>query len=399
MKILYDHQIFELQKFGGISRIYFELIQQFSNDKTVEWELPIQYSDSLHLRGMPYFNNTLKPLPKQVDYLKQFLFGVDFRGKRLVYEIKKRIFPQPTSLDVSAINKSLVIQKLKEGNFDIFHPTYYDDYFLEFLNHKPFVLTVYDLIHQIFPEYFLYNELDKSALLLNRASMILTISHSTKKDLIDIFGVDENKIRVTHLGNSLQLNDTKVIKPHLESNLLNGYFLVVGNRAEYKNFLFFIRMFASLTNRYKNISVICTGPVFSKDELYYFKKLQLESKVKHVMAGDSQLITLYQEAIALVIPSQYEGFGLPLLEAFSCGCLVLAGENSSLVEIAEDAAIFFDDKKPATLIQAMEIALNDSKLRGEKIEKGYAQVLKFSWQHTAQQTVMAYQEVLTGTQS
>ena len=265
MKILFDHQIFELQKFGGVSRIYYELLRNFGPERDMQWELPIKYSDNTYLQSMPYFKDKLVPIPKQPNYLQQFLWGSQFRGKRIVYEIKKKVVPEPRGIDSSSVNKNLVIGKLKAGDFDLFHPTYYDDYFLEHLNGKPFVLTVYDLIHQIFPEYFMYNDLDKSKKLLQKASKILAISESTKTDLVSIFGVDENKVMVTLLANSLDESATGN-PPLFTKGLPEQYFLCVGNRTEYKNFLFFIRLFAALTETEGKLHVVCTGSDFSNEE-------------------------------------------------------------------------------------------------------------------------------------
>ncbi len=395
MKILYDHQIFEIQKFGGISRIYCELMHRYSGSPDVSWELPIVYSSNTYLAEIPEYKNKILPIPNEVDYQKAFLFGYSFRGKRLLYELKKAIFPEPRPLGVSSVNKSNTISKLKDGNFDIFHPTYYDDYFLEYLGEKPFVLTVYDLIYQIFPEYYLHFEIDKNRALLNRASRILAISQSTKKDLISIFDVEESKIDVVYLGNSLRQNCNSELLDTPVSNLPDLYFLVVGSRTGYKNFLFLAQMFSALSMSEENIHLVCTGTEFSSEELGFFKKLEVSDKVHHYHVDDTQLAMLYKNALALIYPSQYEGFGLPILEAFSCGCPVLTGHNSSLVEIAGDAAIYFQEKNPQSLLTAMRAVLNQKVLRSEKIKLGSERLKEFSWQITADKTYEVYHKVFS----
>jgi glycosyltransferase involved in cell wall biosynthesis len=401
MKILYDYQAFERQRFGGVSRYFFELISNFDKDETMEWELPILYTGNDHLRTMAFFKEKplSKPLPPpEKDYYKSFFWGMEFIGKWRLFSLRNKIFPpQYEEQDKEEIsdNKSFNIERLKEGAFDIFHPTYYDDYFLDYIGTKPFVLTVYDLIHQIYPETFSHDTIDKNKELLQKANKIIAISECTKRDLVSFFDVPEDKIVVTHLANSL---DTNTSEPPIsfQQQLPKNFLLYVGNRLYYKNFLFFIEAFAILEKTKENLSVVCTGPPFTKGEIDFFDRLGVKEKLYHFYVDDAKLTCLYQHAEAFVFPSLYEGFGLPVLEAFSCGCPVILSNSSSLAEIGEDAVVYFEPKNISSFRQALEKVVYNQQERKRLIEKGKGQLQKFSWKKTASATKEVYDRVLSG---
>lgn len=393
MKILFDHQIFEMQKYGGISRYFFELIKTFDKNGDVNWELPIRFSRNEYLKNISKFRDTLLPKSEIKDEKDKFLWGMKFKGKGILFRIKKRISPGIIIDKESELNKSAVIEKLQKGNYDIFHPTYYDEYFLNYIGDKPFVLTVYDLIHQIFPEFGMYETRDKNKNLLQKAKKIIAISESTKRDLVSIFDIDERKIAVTHLAHFIQENNT--VSDDFKNKLPLKYILFVGHREAYKNFLFFAQLFGSLSEKQKDLYVVCTGSPFNSGEHYFFNKLGIEDKMFHTVVNDNELAYLYKNAIAFIFPSMYEGFGLPVLEAFSCGCPVLVSSSSSLLEIGEDAVIYFEPKNPASMLHALTEVLNNSDLRSEKIAKGYQQLQKFSWNKTATETRQIYSQILS----
>lgn len=385
MKVLYDYQVFDAQRIGGISRYFYKLFDEFQNNDLVKWELPIKYSNNVYLKDINQFKN----LP--VKDTKEFLPGREFRGKQFLYRLKNKLVT-PIAKQQTEKNRLESINEITRGDFDIFHPTYYDDYFLDYIGEKPFVLTIYDCIHQIFPEFLLY-VIDKNQLMLDKASRIIAISESTKRDLVNLFTIDENKIDVTLLANSL--NDEK---PHVTGSfnfeIPEKYFLFVGGRDEYKNFMFFIQVFSALAKIEKNIHVICTGLKFNTAELYLFKKTNLEGRVHQTFVNDQQLSFLYKNAVAFVFPSLYEGFGLPVLEAFYYGCPVVVSRNSSLVEISGDAAILFNPKEPESMMSALKTILYNKSLRESKILSGIEQEKKFSWRKTAEQTKLCYERVL-----
>jgi len=184
MRILFDYQTFQLQKFGGISRYYVELINRLSLSHNIE--IGIKYSDNQYLKENIYIS--IKPI---FDQRKEFLKGMEFYGKGRLFNFLKGLTPSKYN-DCYKLNREYSIELLKKQNFDIFHPTYYDDYFLDFIGKKPFVLTIHDMNYEKFPEFFPIA--DKTAMikkkLAQKASHIISVSENTKKDIVSFWGID-----------------------------------------------------------------------------------------------------------------------------------------------------------------------------------------------------------------
>lgn len=366
MKILYDHQIFSTQKYGGISRYFYELIREFATMEDIETYLPLIVSNNHYISDKKY-----------VKYLDLFP-NKQFRGKQRLFNY---------------LNKSYTILKLKQQKFDIFHPTYYDPYFLKYLGNKPFVLTVYDMIHEKFSEMF--HRRDKISqykrLLVEKATKIITISQSTKKDLIELFGMYESKIEVVYLGNSMFPKSNI----NLGFEIPKKYLLFVGSRGGYKNFDRFICSVAELLKQDKELFVVCVGGgKFSSSEMQFFTKLGISKQVLQYNLDDDSLAYLYKNALAFIFPSLYEGFGIPVLESFACGCPLICSNVSSLPEIAENSAFYFDPYNEESIKKAIIKVLEDSSLREGLINKGYEQLKKFSWRKTAEKTKKIYESLI-----
>lgn len=392
MKVLYDHQIFDSQSIGGISRYVYELIRFFDKEFSTEWELALVHSDNEYIKTLPMYKLLLPK--KSVDNKSaEFLWNINFKGKSRLYNLQNKLLLRDNTNSI-AINKAKSIEKIKEGNFDIFHPTYYDNYFLDFIADKPFVLTIHDLIHQIFPEYGLYENVDKNQRMIDRANRIITVSHNTKKDLINIFEVDEKKIDVIYLANPLD-NLYDSVDSNFSNKIPEKYFLFVGGRDGYKNFMFFVQMFSRLKPAENNLYILCTGSKFTDAEKYLFKKLNIENQILCYFLSDAELFFLYSNAIALVFPSLYEGFGLPVLEAFSCNCLVVLSNSSSLAEIGDSAVLKFEPKDPMSLLNCLKLVLDKSFEKEAYIENGKIRLKDFSWTLMGEKTLETYKKVLS----
>lgn len=366
MKILYDHQIFTAQKYGGISRYFYELVHEFDNTQEVQCEIPLLVSNN-HYISDKKFVNSMDLLPNK-----------QFRGKIRIFNY---------------LNKPNTILKLKQQNFDIFHPTYYDPYFLKYLGNKPFVLTVYDMIHEKFSDMF--SPADKTTeqkrLLVEKATKIIAISQSTKKDLIEFFGTDESKIEVVYLGNSM------FPKPNsnIGFEIPKKYLLFVGSRGGYKNFERFIKSVANLLEQDKELFVVCAGGgKFGSSEMQLFSDLGIAGQVLQYSLDDESLAYFYKNALAFIFPSLYEGFGIPVLESFACGCPLICSNTSSLPEIAGDGAFYFDPYSEESIKNAVLKVLEDVALREDLITKGQERLKQFSWKQTAEQTKKIYESVL-----
>jgi glycosyltransferase involved in cell wall biosynthesis len=365
--VLYDHQIFSTQIYGGISRYFIELMKNIENDNGIKYDLSLRYSNNHYLNEY----NDLK--------YKPFFKNFTFRGKyRLINILNKNI------------SKKLLIKR----DYDIFHPTYYDPYFLNILNNKPLVLTIYDMIHEIYPEMFSSKDetSKRKKLLAQKATKIIAISENTKKDIIRFFNIDEKKIEVIYLANSI--NPSKSIDD-INIDLPKKYILFVGSRSIYKNFNLFIEAISPLLIEDIELNVVCVGGGnFKEMEKEKFKKLNIINKIFQYAANDYILAYLYQKAIAFVFPSLYEGFGIPILEAFSCGCPVIASDASSLPEVAGDAAIYFNPKDKLSILDSIQQVIYKKDLRKQLLNKGYQRIKQFTWKKTAHQTKKLYEGIL-----
>ena len=384
MKILFDHQAFTMQNFGGISKCFCELVSHLPPD--IVWEISAEQSDNIHLHEF----NLISNLPYSKINLDKFFFHKKFRGKWRLYKTINKLFPTFPSME--NLNKKHSIDMLKKGSFDVFHPTFFDDYFLPYLNGKPFVLTIHDMMPELFPQYFPKNHFQilMKRELVQKASAIVAVSEQTKKDIVRLLNVPEEKITVIYHGGP----KTKNI---VEKPIVNvPYFLYVGTRDLYKNFPVLLKDFARFVQSNPEVKLVCTGKDFSSVELSLIKSLDICDSVLHIWADDKSLENLYAHTIAFVYPSLYEGFGMPILEAYAYGCPVLLNHRSCFPEIAGEAAIYFNaDENHSNLTEKLEAVYNLSlEKRNALIHLGKKRLADYSWEHAARQLADVYSSIL-----
>jgi len=385
IKILFDPEIFLLQKYGGISRYFYELLSKFHEDTDIEFILPIAFSDNYYLKHAPFLlcHNFLKPLKAKDKNPFLKLMGKPWR------KISKRVLKYQQNK-----NEMKLKEALNARDFDICHLTYYNTRVLEYLADKPVVITVYDMIHELFPEFFPDDPTSShKGQLIKKAKKIIAISNCTKQDLMKIYNIHEDKIEVIYLGCSFNSRDLST-KKHIK--LPQNYILYVGDRRNYKNFRFFIESIVPVLKNRTDLKVICAGSQpFNESEKEFLQILDLSKKVAHYPVSDEFLVELYKNAMAFVFPSLYEGFGIPVLEAFSAGCPVICSNTSSFPEIAGDAAFFFDPYNMDSIRDSVKRVISDNNLRNEMINKGYERIKDFSWQETANRTKKLYKSVIS----
>jgi len=364
MKILYDHQAFTMQDFGGVSKIYAETSKYLRDYSDVKLSYPWMISNNDYI----YDDKIIGAWTPSKE--------IKFKGKgTLLVYLRK-------------LNQSFSKQAIRKGDFDIFHPTYYNPYYLKQKIRKPTVVTCYDLIHEKFKQSEVELLAWKKQVLLN-STKIIAISEHTKLDLIDYYGIPSEKIGVSLLGSSFDLIPSQ---PDYDGP---PFFLYVGHRDGYKNFRLFIKAISPLLRSQKNLFLYSAGArPFIKDELALFDELEISGKIKHFGGSNAILTLLYSQAIAFFCPSLYEGFGIPLLEAMSCRCPVVTSNQSSLPEVAGDAAIYFDPSDEESILKAAELVLYDAGLRKEIIDKGIQRLGLFSWEKTARSTYDIYKSLV-----
>lgn len=365
MKILYDYQIFAAQRYGGISRYYYELFLEFEKSGNCVPRMPYMFSNNY------YINN------RQNIKHSDFFRDINFRGKTRILNI---------------FNKALAIKELKKQDFDVFHPTYYDPYFLNYIGKKPFVITVHDMIHEKF--FKMFTKKDKTSLykkyLVEKAKKIIAVSENTKKDLIDFFNIDEHKIEVIYHGNSMLPPAQQIEKIYPKK-----FIFYVGGRSTYKNFNNLIKAISSILIA-KDFDLVCAGGgTFNKEELLLINELGVSQKIVQLNLSDEQLSLFYNQAEFFVFPSMYEGFGIPILEAFSCRSALVCSNTSSLPEIAGDGAVYFDPNNLESIRNAANVLLENNDIKKNIVEKGVDRLKFFSWEKTASSTLDVYNAALT----
>ena len=393
MKILYDYQIFTKQNYGGVSRYFYELMDNLRAHK-IDIEIPINYSKNIYIKEADFLS---RPLKGYTEY-KDFLLGLRPKGKAKIYKLLQKL---NFIKNAETANQKISIERLKKQNFDIFHPTYYDSYFLKYIGKKPFVLTIYDMIHETYPELFSADNkiARQKKILAQKADKIIAISENTKKDIIKFIGINEDKILVIHLGNSINRQENNLkINTDLLKKLPEKYILFVGNRASYKNFDNFSKALIPLFKINKKLNAVCAGGgEFSDKEINFFKTFNITDKFRQYSVNDSDMTLLYKNALVFVFPSLYEGFGLPILEAFNCGCPVAASNRGSLPEIAGNAAAYFNPEDISSITDAINNIIADDGTKEKMKKNGFEQLKKFSWEKTAEKTLAVYNSILNNT--
>nr|ARK12565.1 hypothetical protein A6C57_20735 [Fibrella sp. ES10-3-2-2] len=234
------------------------------------------------------------------------------------------------------------------------------------------------------------------AIFAKEASMLIAISERTKQDMVNIYQIDPQKIRVVHHGNPYsQLNASLVSS---ESELEFPYLLFVGHRWAYKNFDRFLVAVASLLKKY-DIHLLCAGSTpFSSDEISLITKLGVSDLIHHQPITNESLPNLYRHASAFIFPSILEGFGFPILEAFACECPCILSDNSCFPEIAgNDAALYFDPESVESIAIAVEKMITaSSSQRSRLIANGLSRLKVFSWSNTVKQTLDVYKHLVQG---
>ena len=357
-----------MQRYGGISRYFANIQHTIESKKDIRSVIGVLYTKNYYLKDYPApLNNAL--------------------GKCLLKKENRRF---QWNLKYS----KYLIQK---NDFDILHPSYYDPYFLRY-NKKPFIITVHDMIHERFPEYFDINDVyvryKRSC--IERADRIIAISESTSKDLQDILNIPADRITVIHHG--YQMNTEESGPDSFDNSTYKDepYLLYVGDRRGYKNFPAFVTAIRSVFYRDKSMKLICAGGgSFGEAEKELILRLKLEQQVVQISATDSQLKSLYQNAVAFIFPSLYEGFGLPILEAFRYNCPVIASDQPCFKEIGEDAIAYFNPRDQHDLSTMVERVINSEEMRLNLIKRGNKQLLKFPMDLCMNKTLAVYKSIVS----
>jgi len=269
------------------------------------------------------------------------------------------------------------------------------------------MITVHDLSFERYPSFYsskgrYWHKITKPKKIFYEADKIIAVSENTKNDLIDLYGIDTNKIKVIYSGiNSdffkvLDQNVLRVIKEKYK--IIKPYIFTLSNLEPRKNIESLILASEYLKRKYKidYQFIIAGGEAWTQNKKIYdlAKKSYISNEIKflgYIPAEDK--MALYQAASIFIYPSFYEGFGFPPLEAMASGVPVICSDSSSLPEIVSNTALLFDPYDINQLAETIHQVLTDDNLKRNLIEKGKEQVKSFSWEKTARETLELFKEV------
>ena len=362
MKVYYDYQILLSQKYGGISRYFFELASRLRG-------LGVEVSiDCIHNHN---------------HYFKEQLGGCHPARGRLAGRA------------LAFANKARALWDLRRP-YDIIHPTYYDPYLLGHYSGK-LVVTVHDMIHEKYIDEYPElgaRDIKNKERMIRAADRVIAISESTKRDILAVYpDIDESKISVIHIGTAMRGNASEGKGP------LPGvrYVLFVGSRGLYKNFDRFFQAMAPILERQSGLHIMCAGGgTFSSKELKTIEGRYRE-RVHQMDMDDAELANAYAHAECFVFPSRYEGFGIPILEAFANGCPVVLSRSSSMPEVAGDGAEYFDPLDAEEMSERIGRVLEDGSIRALLRARGKERLKKFDWDDIAARTLECYRRTIERT--
>jgi len=365
MKVVFDPQIFSIQRFGGISRYFARMASEMSNQ-----------GERVSILAGFHINEYISECPIHIvngTHLKKY----PNKSIRVFRKINQ----------ISANWNATLIQP------DLIHETYFSSQAI-IKKRVPVFITVYDMIQELYPNLFSPHDITtkQKRIALDRADHIFCISHHTKLDLCQLFNIPEKKVSVVHLAAD------PIFKFDLNNTFQAGkpFFLYVGLRNEYKNFQNFLKAFANSELLKRNFKIIAFGGGgFSLQERGLMADLELtEDQITQTGGSDLDMARLYVTATAFVYPSLYEGFGIPTLEAMSYGCPVVSSNASCMPEVIGDAGLFFDPRQIDDMQSQLEKVVFDSAIRKELIGKGLKRNSEYSWAKTATQTLAGYRKVI-----
>lgn len=364
MRVLFDDEIFSIQFEGGVSRYFTQLIEGLPG-AGVSPLLPFRLTCNRHLAQSPAFAGWRPPR---------------FSGSRSL---------------LRWINRRGSLATLDRGDYDVWHATWYDGRALPHARvwaDKPIVTTVYDMTPEVMPEAIaagVGNPHAGKLAMVEAADRVVAISAATKADLVRLTATAADRIRVIHLG----VGDGMLWRPAAPrpAGLPDRFLLFVGKRDGYKNFTGVAPALAALMTGQPDLHLVCIGGgPLSPAEVAPFGPAA--DRVLQLRADDATLAWCYAHAAAFLFPSRYEGFGLPILEAFINRCPAVLAERSCFPEIGGEAALYFDPDRADRLVDQLGRLIGDEAARRRLGEAGALRARDFTWTKTCEAHAALYRE-------
>jgi glycosyltransferase involved in cell wall biosynthesis len=372
MRIQFDSQIFCAQNVGGISRYFSCLASQLCTLPDVQPSIVAPLHINAYLEGLP----------------AGLVHGWRLRGRSHA----------SAPLRAASILGGAIAQYMRPP--DIVHRTYYYPV-PPAPRSSRCVITVYDMIHEKFPQDFPSSDPIRAwkSKAVRRADHIICISQQTRRDLLSLESIPEDRVSVIYLSHDslgeVAGDETEVAFRRRKLGFDMPYLLYVGSRTPYKNFRGLLSAYQASRALRASYHLLCFGGgAFTMEELALLSRTGLCDAVTQISGTDADLAASYRHASLFVYPSLYEGFGLPPLEAMSLGCAVACSNTSSIPEVVGDAAETFDPAEPIAIRESLERVLGSPQRRAELVARGFDRCRLFSWRRCAQETVDVYRRTL-----
>lgn len=368
LRVHFDDQVFVRQSVGGVSRYFVELAKELERTNPGSVSFHGTWALNTYAVAAGYY----RPLPRLAQN-----FHVASRLNRL-----NRV----------------------PADARILHHTLYDTGFPKRVPAIPRIITVYDMIPELAPQFFpAGNPFPRKEEAVRGADVILVISRTVSEDLTNVYGELRAPLVVTPLGvDAAFFSDSEAQSTTsgasengiLDQRLHGPFFLYVGRRAGYKNCDLLFEAFArSGLAKSHELYLVGGGPL-TAEERERLRALGVQSRVTQLSCSESSLRVAYHRATALVVPSLFEGFGLPLIEAMASGCATVASDTSALREVGGEACLYFNPKEPEELANCLRAITVDDHLRNRLVARGRSRAAAFTWSDTARKTIGAYELVL-----
>jgi len=340
----------------------------------------------------------------RIGLVKPPIAGHRLRGSGIYYEKLCQHLAGYRDIDLFTGSWSDV-----RGKADVYHFAYFDLFFLTLPFKLPArsIITVHDVIPLKFPKHFPVGftgklKLTLEKIILNQAEVVVTDSESSKSDIANLLKINRQKIEVVYLaaGDNFSKKKTgeEIAKVLNQYKLPDKFFLYVGDGNWNKNLPNIIQ--ATLRTK---VNLVLVGPPLKEKPVSHpwtaslnqsYELIQGRSNIFSLRnVTETDLSCLYAGAQALIFPSYYEGFGLPVVEAFASGCPVITSHQGSLAEIAGEVALFVDPDNVDKIIEAIKKVNKSFNLRNKLRQLGLKQAARFSWKKTAEQTAAVYKQV------
>lgn len=365
LRVQFDGQIFFRQSVGGVSRYFVCLARELRCLGQIDATIDAPVHVNLYLRDEP----ALQMSGKYVNKL-----------------------PRSARLLTIANVVWLSVRKRRESP-DLVHQTYYNKNGI-FFPRCPIVTTVHDLIHERSPREFSWadNVLEHKRYAISRADHIICVSRFTKDQLVEVYGVKDAAVSVIYLASSVGENSPV----SAENPIGCPYLLYVGRRQGYKNWGSVLAALGTEGGVWKDFKLVCFGggPP-TRAELREAADLKVpRNGLVFTSGSDAFLADLYRFATALIFPSRYEGFGLPVLEAMSLGCPVICSNATSIPEVGGRAAAYFDPNDLENMRHVILKTLYSSTVLETLRGDGLVRAQRFSWRECALQTATVYRDLV-----